>query len=82
MSPETRSFKSEGVLEFDIVCCERNRKERNVFLVGDKYSKIKLFNYPCIDYPIFNKYEGHSNSVNAIEFCSQDKTQYVISIGG
>jgi len=50
-----------------------------VFLIGDKYSKIKLFNYPCINYPIFNKFEGHSNAVTSIQFDSEEK--YVISIG-
>ena len=37
---------TEGVTEGDIICCERSRKYRNVFVVGDKYSKIKLFNFP------------------------------------
>lgn len=71
MSPETQKFKTEGVAESDIVCCERSTMRRNVFLIGDKYSKIKLFNYPCIKYPIFSKFEGHSNTVTAIQFDSE-----------
>ena len=52
-------------------------------LIGDKYSKIKLFNYPCVNYPIFGKYEGHSNGVTAIQFdAGQLQKEYVISIGG
>lgn len=49
-------------------------------LVGDKYSKIKLFNYPTISNKIYNKYEGHSNTVTAIHFNSSE--DYVVSIGG
>ena len=45
-SPETQGIMTEGVVEEDIICCERSRKHRNVFLIGDKFSKIKLFNYP------------------------------------
>ncbi len=85
MSPETKGFKTEGVAEADIVCCERNRLNRNVVLFGDKYSNIKLFNYPCIIYPIFSKYQGHSNAITAMEFNSgkaKGDNEYLISIGG
>ncbi len=68
------------------MCCERNRKNGNVVLFGDKYSNIKLFNYPCATYPIFSKYQGHSNAITAMEFNSikkeEKKGEYLISIGG
>lgn len=64
------------------MCCERNRFGKNVFILGDKYSKIKLFNYPCKQNPIFNKYNGHSNKVNAIQFNNIKNDEYLISIGG
>lgn len=66
--------------EEDITCCDKSRRLLNVLLVGDKYSKIKMFNYPCRTNKIFNKYSGHSNEITAIQF-TQDE-QYVVSVGG
>ena len=71
---------TEGVIEQDITCCERSRKYRNVFVIGDKYSKIKLFNYPSKENQIFNKYIGHSNEITGLMFDRNEK--YLISIGG
>ena len=50
--------------------------------MGDKYSKIKLFNYPSKENNIFNKYVGHSNEVTGIEFDKIKGNQHLISIGG
>lgn len=41
---------------------------KNVIVAGDRYSKLKLFNYPTPYNKVFNKYEGHSNAVTAILF--------------
>ena len=79
-SPETQGIMTEGVIEEDITCCERSRKYRNVFVIGDKYSKIKLFNYPSKENQIFNKYIGHSNEITGLRFDRNEK--YLISIGG
>ena len=67
-SPETQGLMTEGVTEEDIVCCDRSRKYKNVFVIGDKYSKIKLFNYPSVKNPIFSRYVGHSNDVSGVMF--------------
>ena len=79
-SPQLSGLYTTGVEEQDIVCCSRNDYYGNVILVGDKYSKIKLFNYPSIDKVIYNKYEGHSNAVTAIQFAPKEK--YAVSLGG
>lgn len=41
-------------------------KKRNCLIVGDKYSHLKLFTFPCLKDPhdqnneqVFNKYKGH-----------------------
>ena len=48
--------------------------------MGDRFSRLKLFNYPCPFNKVFNKYGGHSNAVTMIQF--SEKEDYVISIGG
>ena len=58
----------------------RGNRYRNVLVAGDRFSKLKLFNYPCPFNKIYNKYEGHSNSVTALLF--SPKEDYLISIGG
>lgn len=79
-SPETQGVLGDGVLESDIICCERTRKIHNVFVIGDKYSKIKLFNYPSKTNKIYNKYVGHSNEVTGLQF--DRRNEHLISIGG
>lgn len=49
-------------------------------MIGDKFSKIKLFNYPSVKNTIFNKYTGHSNEVTGLQF--DRNGQYLISVGG
>jgi WD40 repeat protein len=39
-----------------------------------------LFNYPCPNNKVFNKYEGHSNAVTSIMFSEDEK--YLVSVGG
>jgi len=79
-TPQTRAIISEGVEEKDITCVARGNRFRNVIVAGDRFSKIKLFNYPCPFNKIYNKYEGHSNSITALLF--SPKEDYLISIGG
>jgi microtubule-associated protein-like 6 len=79
-SPETQGVYCEGVVENDIICCERSRKYINVFVVGDRYSKIKLFNYPSQQNKIYNRYVGHSHEVTGLQF--DRRNEHLISIGG
>lgn len=58
----------------------RSMRYRNVIVAGDRFSKLKLFNYPCPFNKIYNKYDGHSNSVTAIIFSPEE--DYLITIGG
>lgn len=55
-------------------------KYKNVIVAGDRYSRLKLFNYPCPFNKVYNKYEGHSNSVTTLIFNKGE--DYLISIGG
>ena len=71
---------TEGVSEEDITCCQRSVVFKDCVIMGDKYSKLKLFNYPTKDNKIFNKYGGHSNDITAIRFNHQEDN--VITIGG
>lgn len=66
--------------EKDLTCCARSLLYKNVIVAGDRYSKLKLFNYPTPYNKVFNKYEGHSNAVTAIMF--NEKEDYLISVGG
>ena len=79
-SPETRAVISEGVEQKDITCVARGSRYKNTIVAGDRFSKIKLFNYPCPFNKIYNKYEGHSNAVTALLFSPNE--QYMISVGG
>jgi WD40 repeat protein len=81
-TPHLNGLYTTGVEEDDIVCCSRTEVYRNAILVGDRYSKIKLFNYPSIDNVIYNKYEGHSNAVTAVQFSPNKNYDYAISLGG
>lgn len=67
-TPQTQGFISDGVEEKDLTCCARSMLYKNVIVAGDRYSKLKLFNYPTPYNKVFNKYEGHSNAVTAILF--------------
>jgi WD40 repeat protein len=68
------------VEEKDLTCCARSLLYKNVIVAGDRYSKLKLFNYPTPYNKVFNKYEGHSNAVTTIMF--NEKEDYLISVGG
>ncbi len=67
-TPQTQGFISEGVEEKDITCCARGLLYKNTIVVGDRFSRLKLYNYPCPFNKVFNKYQGHSNSVTMIQF--------------
>lgn len=67
-SPQTQGFFSEGVEEKDITCCASSLKYQNVIIAGDRFSRLKLFNYPCPFNKVYNKYEGHSNAITSILF--------------
>ena len=79
-SPQTRGVLTEGVTEDDISCCALAPRYKNAVVVGDKFSKLKLFNYPTVTNQIYSKYEGHSNTVTAIQFDYEEN--YLISVGG
>ena len=88
MSKPTEGIFTSGITEGDMTCCDVNPdpKNRNCLVVGDKFSNIKLFTYPCLldlkddsDQQVFNKYKGHAGSVSSVKFTRDQK--YLVSIG-
>lgn len=75
---------SEGITELGVVCCQvspiTGPKRKRTTIVGDCYSQLKLFNYPCITQRVYNRYKGHSSYVSEVRFTEDEK--YVVSVGG
>lgn len=75
---------SDGITELGVVCCQvspiTGNKRRRTTVVGDCYSQLKLYNYPCINQKVYNRYKGHSSYISEVRFTDDEK--YVISVGG
>lgn len=66
-----------------VVCCQvspiAGAKRKRTTIVGDCFSQLKLFNYPCINQKVYNRYKGHSSYISEVRFTDDEK--YVVSVG-